>query len=290
MNVGINGAYGLCLMFPYDRDRKARVAGAVDETKITTKDMSEVTFECVASGIVEKMNLKVNKVDWFSTYKVHHRVTETFRKGRAFLTRRCCPHTQPRGWAGHEHGNWRCDQPGMEACSGAQRTRQRFTSGELPGGASSFCKSIWSPRRMAFSTSLLRMDSFAKFLRNWVVPALLPVVSRIDSARRAVFRRVSQLMLNYRHSTLSDGPAGSVQGGDRVDNFESLKGTTWQIHVYGAVKEGLWAWCQSHAIPLHVFPWTEKYQEVGFGTGCGVSHSARHLCSGRGATRPSGAV
>jgi 2-polyprenyl-6-methoxyphenol hydroxylase-like FAD-dependent oxidoreductase len=27
----------------------------------------------------------VKKVNWFSTYHVHHRVTEHFRKGRAFL-------------------------------------------------------------------------------------------------------------------------------------------------------------------------------------------------------------
>ena len=29
--------------------------------------------------------MRVGKVNWFSTYHVHHRVTEHFRKGRAFL-------------------------------------------------------------------------------------------------------------------------------------------------------------------------------------------------------------
>src|SRR3974377_2027903 len=31
------------------------------------------------------MKIKIAKVNWFSTYHVHHRVTSHFRKGRAFL-------------------------------------------------------------------------------------------------------------------------------------------------------------------------------------------------------------
>ena len=31
------------------------------------------------------MRIDVERVNWFSTYRVHHRVADRFRKGRAFL-------------------------------------------------------------------------------------------------------------------------------------------------------------------------------------------------------------
>ena len=35
--------------------------------------------------VIEWMRIDVERVNWFSTYRVHHRVADRFRKGRAFL-------------------------------------------------------------------------------------------------------------------------------------------------------------------------------------------------------------
>ena len=35
--------------------------------------------------VIEWMRIDVERVHWFSTYRVHHRVADQFRKGRAFL-------------------------------------------------------------------------------------------------------------------------------------------------------------------------------------------------------------
>ena len=60
--------------------------------------------------------------------------------------------------------------------------------------------------------------------------------------RRFLFRTVSQIGVQYRHSPLSEGAAGSVRGGDRLpwvetganeDNFAPLASLDWQVHVYG---------------------------------------------------------
>mgnify|MGYP003694179319 CR=1 FL=1 len=50
------------------------------------------------SAIGRSIHLKVDvqKVNWFSTYHVHHRVAEHFRKGRAFLLGDAAPYPQPR--------------------------------------------------------------------------------------------------------------------------------------------------------------------------------------------------
>ena len=46
---------------------------------------SELTFDDISSRAIEHLKLKITKVNWFSTYRVHHRVAHRFREGRAYL-------------------------------------------------------------------------------------------------------------------------------------------------------------------------------------------------------------
>ncbi len=39
----------------------------------------------MSSRAIEHLKLTIAKVNWFSTYRVHHRVAHSFREGRAFL-------------------------------------------------------------------------------------------------------------------------------------------------------------------------------------------------------------
>ena len=58
-----------------------------------------------------------------------------------------------------------------------------------------------------------------------------------------MFRTISQIAIEYRGSSLSEGRAGAVHGGDRLpwvpaaqserDNFTPLASLMWQVHVYG---------------------------------------------------------
>ena len=42
-------------------------------------------FSDVSSRAIEHLKVHIEDVHWFSTYRVHHRVAEHFRGGRAFL-------------------------------------------------------------------------------------------------------------------------------------------------------------------------------------------------------------
>ena len=86
-----------------------------------------------------------------------------------------------------------------------------------------------------------------------------------------MFRMISQTMINYRDSPVSEGAAGRVHGGDRLpwvevdgrDNYEPLTTVTWQVHVYGTADERLAQWCRSRSVPLRVFTWSEEYGTAG---------------------------
>jgi hypothetical protein len=86
-----------------------------------------------------------------------------------------------------------------------------------------------------------------------------------------MFRTVSQTLLNYRGSSLSEGQAGAVHGGDRlpwvppqnIDNFAPLASLDWQVHVYGAAAPDLTSMCDARKLPLHVFPWDRQVDRAG---------------------------
>jgi catechol 2,3-dioxygenase-like lactoylglutathione lyase family enzyme len=81
------------------------------------------------------------------------------------------------------------------------------------------------PERIAFARRLVdttdraftlvtKQESFARVVRTRLVPRLVPLLVRLPPARRFMFKTLSQIGVNYRHSRLSAGVAGSVHGGD----------------------------------------------------------------------------
>ena len=68
-----------------------RLIGTVNGTDNT--DLTALHFEDVSRKVLNSLKVNVEKVNWFSVYRVHHRVASTFRKGRALIA----------GDAGHIH-------------------------------------------------------------------------------------------------------------------------------------------------------------------------------------------
>src|SRR5215468_1542047 len=70
-------------VFPLAEKGRARLIGTVRGER--AKHADTLKFEDVSRRIIDDLKIKIEKVNWFSTYHVHHRVTKNFRKGRAFL-------------------------------------------------------------------------------------------------------------------------------------------------------------------------------------------------------------
>jgi hypothetical protein len=118
-------------------------------------------------------------------------------------------------------------------------------------------------------------------VRLRVTPLLAPLIFAFRTMRRFMFRTVSQTAVNYRESSLSEGRAGAVRGGDRLpwvkmdwnseavgagqcsDNFAPLTSLDWQIHVYGEALPEMRAVCKERRLALHVFPWCPGMKRTG---------------------------
>src|SRR5215472_7121899 len=70
-------------VFPLAGQGRARLIGTVRDERAGRAET--LTFADIRDHAISQMKLAINKVNWFSTYHVHHRVTAHFRKGRAFL-------------------------------------------------------------------------------------------------------------------------------------------------------------------------------------------------------------
>src|SRR5712675_2911037 len=70
-------------VFPLAGEGRARLIGTVRDERADHADT--LKFEDVSGRIIESLKVEIKKINWFSTYHVHHRVAEHFRTGRAFL-------------------------------------------------------------------------------------------------------------------------------------------------------------------------------------------------------------
>jgi 2-polyprenyl-6-methoxyphenol hydroxylase-like FAD-dependent oxidoreductase len=269
------------VVFPLKDEGRARFIGTVKDNP--RKD-EELSWESVNKGVVESLRTEVQHVNWFSTYRVHHRVADRFRKGRSFLL----------GDAAHIHSP--VGGQGMNTGIGDAVNLAWKLAAVLQGRARVSLLDTYEPERIAFArrlvattdrafTTVTSSGPLARMIRLRVVPVLVPLLFSSRVLRRLLFRTVSQVNVNYRVSSLSRGRVGSVHAGDRLpwvktgadatsldganlggeseDNFAPLKSLDWQLHVYGEAAPEVRAFSLEQKLPLHVFPWRAEMKRSG---------------------------
>lgn len=255
-------------VFPLAGEGRARLIGTVRDERAERPE--QLRFEDVGQRAIDHLKIDVLKVNWFSTYRVHHRVAEHFRQRRAFLLGDAAHVHSPAGGQGMNTGIGDAINLAWKLCS------------VLKGKAGDELLDSYALERMAFARRLVATTdqvftfatadgSIANLMRTRLAPVLIPRMAAFRAARGLLFRTVSQLSLNYRLMPLSFGSAGHVQGGDRMpwvvagerDNFTGLSRLCWQVQVYGLASNDVSAWCAARHLPLEVFPWNPAYAAAG---------------------------
>ena len=70
--------------FPWPATGRARLIGTVRDER--AEHAETLQFEDVSRRAIEHMKVKIQQVNWFSTYRVHHRVAEHFAPGAPFCS------------------------------------------------------------------------------------------------------------------------------------------------------------------------------------------------------------
>jgi 2-polyprenyl-6-methoxyphenol hydroxylase-like FAD-dependent oxidoreductase len=251
-------------IFPLKGSGRVRLVGTVRDAR--AEHPESLRFEDVRDRAIENMKLEVRAVNWFSTYRVHHRVAEHFRAGRLFLL----------GDAAHIHSP--AGGQGMNTGIGDAINLAWKLAAVLTGQATEVLLDTYETERRAFARTLVATTDkgfslataqgpTADFVRTRIVPLIAPAIFHVQAARTFLFSAVSQILIAYRDSALSEGKVGALKGGDRLpwvrtgqgDNFDSFGHIGWQVHVYGTASGPLASWCTGHHIALQVYPWQSAY-------------------------------
>jgi 2-polyprenyl-6-methoxyphenol hydroxylase-like FAD-dependent oxidoreductase len=258
-------------IFPMKGAGHARLIGTVKDTSASAGRPLE--WSDVSRTVLDRLGITVERINWFSTYHVHHRIAAHFRAGRVFLA----------GDAGHIHSP--VGGQGMNTGLGDAMNLAWKLAAVLQHRAGLRLLETYEPERIAFARRLVATtdrafqvvtseSATARFVRTRVVPRLMPIVFSFRAMQRFMFRTISQTAIQYRESALSSGAAGKVAAGDRLpwiaaddggdDNYASLRALDWQVHVYGSASVPIAAACASAGLPLRAFAWRASMGAAGF--------------------------
>ena len=267
--VGL-GEHAFALLLPVRSTGMQRLIGIVPPH---LAEVESLGFDDLRGDVQPLVGVEVTEVHWFSAYRVHHRVAERFRVGRAFVL----------GDAGHLHSP--AGGQGMNTGIGDAVNLAWKLAMVAEGRAAPALLDTYEAERIGFARTLVATTDRAftqmvagglrgEFTRRVAVPLLFAAGTRFPIGRHAFFRTVSQTQIEYEESPLSAGRAGHVRGGDRLpwlapadghgtDNFAPLRSMEWQVHVYGAVDVALRRACEALGLAVHGFAWGNAAADAG---------------------------
>ncbi|PVZ41055.1 FAD-dependent monooxygenase [Pseudomonas sp. CC120222-01a] len=256
------------LLLCYGEKDQYRLIGTVRDER--AEHPEQLTFADVGHDAINGLKLKITEVNWFSAYRVHHRVTDHFRRGRAFLLGDAAHVHSPAGGQGMNTGILDANNLAWKLAAVIKGKAPDRLLDSYPIERQAFARKLVETTDRLFAL-VTAQGGFAEFVRTHVAPVIASVAYKRESVREYLFRVVSQTRIDYRDSPLSQGKAGEVQGGDRLpwlpgataDNYASLTAIAWHVHVYGEAKADLAQWCTQQGITLQVFPWQPVYEQAG---------------------------
>src|SRR6201998_3071225 len=160
-------------VFPLAGEGRARLIGTVRDERAEHADT--LKFEDVSERAIQNLGVQVRRLNWFSSYHVHHRVAQQFRKGRAFLL----------GDAAHIHSP--AGGQGMNTGIGDAVNLAWKLAAVLAGSAPDNLLDTYETERIGFARRLVattdRVFSFAtaegqiaNIMRTRIVPVIFPRV------------------------------------------------------------------------------------------------------------------
>lgn len=211
----------LLAVFPMTGEKQWRIVGTFPEE--FAKDEGEVLYEEIEERIKHdaQLDLDITKVNWFSTYKVHTRHVNKFSVGRCFLAGDAAHIHSPAGAQGMNTGiqdgynlAWKIWTV-LRGKADAVKILETYNEERLEN-AKNLLKTTDQMFELVASPEWL-----ISYLRTHIFPYIARFAFSIDAVKKFAFPRVSQIGINYRHSSLSENTDGNfkVKAGDRMPYF-----------------------------------------------------------------------
>ena len=209
------------LMVPMQGGQRWRlISNLPEDREQASQEMTQADIETKVQMLIQRP-LSINKVHWFSTYKIHTRHVEKFSLGRCFLAGDAAHIHTPAGGQGMNTGI-------QDAYNLAWKVAFVLT-----GHADEALLETYNEERIANAKDLLKSTDglfdtmaadhwYTHLLRDNLVPSLAGFLTRFAPVQAIIFPRLSQTGITYRRHSLSQhrGDADfKVKAGDRMPYF-----------------------------------------------------------------------
>jgi 2-polyprenyl-6-methoxyphenol hydroxylase-like FAD-dependent oxidoreductase len=197
----------LTAFFPMPGANRFRIVGTFPEGH--EGEEGEVLYEEIEKQIVAdtELELDITQVNWFSVYKVHSRAVKKFSDKKIFLAGDSAHIHTPAGAQGMNTGiqdgynlGWKLalviDGKASETILETYNEERRENARRLLQTTDRFFQLGASP------------EWYISFFRTHIFPYVANFALSLDIVKRAIFPLVSQIGINYRHSSLSEDKAG----------------------------------------------------------------------------------
>ena len=224
---------GMLVSFALENGKRRIFASRKKEDigkELALPEFQKLLAEFIPSG--DKM--VISDPDWLSVFNVHHKIADQYRDGRLFVAGDAAHIHSP---AGGQGGN-----TSMQDAANLGWKLAAVLRGEKPA---SFLDTYHEERHPIGRTLLAHSDqrlSFVcsknpvfLFLRNLLVPRLLPLMDKVQPQKLARFD--NQLGIRYKKSSIvgtAPGFTGKIKGGYRVvdGKIRSPGGETWLHELF----------------------------------------------------------
>jgi 2-polyprenyl-6-methoxyphenol hydroxylase-like FAD-dependent oxidoreductase len=222
---------GFVLFFPMEGQKHYRVIGILPDK--TEED--EFTFEDIQDSIKQDIKIPIvfNKINWFSSYKVHSRKANSFMDNRCLIIGDAAHIHTPAGGQGMNTGI-------QDAYNLAWKLAYKLKYRVSQSVVESYNTERTENARHLLNTTDRMFDfmtganAFWNFVRLNVFPFFMRFVSKTPMLNKRMFLLLSQIGIAYPNSKLTvKSQIGKVKAGDRMPYFTFSDGTA----VYDYISE-----------------------------------------------------
>jgi 2-polyprenyl-6-methoxyphenol hydroxylase-like FAD-dependent oxidoreductase len=240
------GQTGLAGFFPMPEANCYRIVGSLPDQFDEREDL---TMEEVLPYLNGVTGYPVNIIqnNWFTTYRLHHRMADKFRDQRCFFIGDAAHIHSPVGAQGMNTGlqdayNLAWKLAGVVNNQYKESILETYSIERMP-----VAKNLLNTTDRIF-TVIMSGRWYIRILRKWVLPYVLKFAWSRKNIKTEIFKLVSQIGINYRHSSLNLhlSNATKIKAGDRLPYlkiFDEKKEEETDLHK----------WCNKPGFTLIVF-------------------------------------
>jgi 2-polyprenyl-6-methoxyphenol hydroxylase-like FAD-dependent oxidoreductase len=234
--------HGFSGFFPMPEKNEYRVIGNLPEQF----EDNNIQLEDVLPHLQQVTGRPINVVknNWFTTYKLHHRMAEHFRDHRCFLVGDAAHIHSPVGGQGMNTGLQDAYNLAWKLAAVINGTMREAILNSYVTERMPVAHDLLKTTDRMFNI-ILSKNWLAGLFKKLVLPKILNYFGKNDKIKETIFKRVSQTGISYRESKINVHLSKStkIKAGDRLPYLE----------IYDEKKEeetDLHAWCAKPGFTL----------------------------------------